>query len=137
MADMKAGRTVAALVAALALIGIGVAGGHSAISEWNQPETPLQRAVSVGSIIYAALGIITGIAVLARREWSFSAALVWTAVVTFVGTSAVIAYDTEASALGAVAAGVLCIVIGGIIAWLARIGTRKKREMVREPVSSK
>ena len=126
MANRYIGRTIARLVAALVLIGTSALGGYNAIDEWNDPVTLLQRSVSVGSVIYAAIGLIAGFGLLIRREWSFAAAVLWGAVVTYTGTAAVIAYDPGATTTTVLAAFGVCVFIGLIVAWLARIGLRSQ-----------
>ena len=117
-------RTVARIVGALVLIGTSCLGGYNAIDEWNEPVTLLQRSVSVGSVIYAFVGLVAGFGLLLRRQWSFAVTVFWGAVVAYTGTAAVVAYDPGATLSSVLAAFGLCVLIGLIVAWLAKVGLR-------------
>ena len=124
MDNRQIGRTVARIVAALVLIGTSCLGGYNAIDEWNEPVTLLQRSVSVGSVIYAVAGLIAGFGLLLGRQWSFAVSVFWGAVVAYTGTAAVIGYDPGATLSSAVAAFGICVLLGAIVAWLAKVGLR-------------
>ena len=124
MADRRAWRIAARVLAGILLIVTGCLGGYNAISEWDEPETLLQRSVMVGSALYFLAGLIGGVGVLLRRRWGLVLAVLWGAVVTYTGTVAVIAYDTAATPASVFGAFVMCILITALVIWLAKIGTK-------------
>jgi hypothetical protein len=126
MDNRQIGRTVARIVGALVLIGTSCLGGYNAIDEWNEPVTLLQRSVSVGSVVYALVGLIAGFGLVLRQPWSFAASVFWGAVVAYTGTAAVIGYDPGATLPSVLAAFGICVLIGAVVAWLARIGSRRE-----------
>ena len=124
MADRRAWRIAARVLAGILLIVTGCLGGYNAISEWNEPETLLQRSVMVGSALYFLAGLIGGVGVLLQRRWGVTFAALWGAVVTYTGTTAVLAYDTAATPASVLGAFVICILITALVIWLAKIGTK-------------
>jgi hypothetical protein len=124
MTDRRVSRLVARIVAALLLIVIGCLGGYNAISEWDEPETLLQRTVMIGSAAYFAAGFAGGLGVLLGRRWGVVFALIWAAVVIYTGTTAVIAYDPAATPASIAGAFAMCVVITGVVVWLAKFGTK-------------
>jgi hypothetical protein len=125
MAPRQAGRIAAQALAALFLIATSCIGGYNAINEWDEPVTLMQRSVSIGSVIYSILGLIGGFALVLRRPWTLAVVVVWGIVITYTGASAVIAYDTGASLTTVLAAIGLCLAMASLIAWLAKVGSRK------------
>lgn len=124
MANRHVGRLVARIVAALLLIVIACLGGYNAISEWDEPATLLQRSVMMGSALYFAAGLIGGLGILIRRRWGIIFAVIWGVVVTYTGTTAVLAYDPGATLASVAGAFLMCVVITGIVVWLAKFGTK-------------
>lgn len=127
MADRHAWRIAARILAGLLLIVTGFLGGYNALSEWDDPATRLQRSVMVGSALYFAAGLIGGVGVLLRRRLGLIFAAVWGAVVTYTGTTAVLAYDTAATPTSVVGAFLICMLIAGLVIWLAKVGTASVR----------
>ena len=117
-------RTIAWLLAILALLATGVLGVYNGLTEWGGAGTGWQRAVTGGVIVYGILGLAAGIGLARRRRWSYKLAIAWGVVVTLVASGAVLAYGgADASTGGAVAAGGGAAVIGVLVVLAARAAT--------------
>ena len=119
------GRKAAWILSVLLLLNTGVIGVYNGITELSQAITPLQRSVTVGVLIYGIFGLAGAIALIARRPSAVWLASAWTAVVTYVASTAALAYaGDDATVGGSVAAGVGAALIGLGVVWCARAVTR-------------
>jgi hypothetical protein len=119
------GRKAAWILSVLVLLNTGALGVYNGITELSQATTPLQKSVTTGVLIYGILGLAAAIAFIARRRPAVWLALAWTAVVTYVSSTAAFAYAAaDATIGGAIAAGLGAAVIGLGIVWCAVVVTR-------------
>jgi hypothetical protein len=119
-------RTIAWVLAILALLATGVLGVYNGLTEWADAATGWQRAVTGGVIVYGVLGLAAGIGLALRKRWSYKLAIAWAFVVTFVASGAALAYGgAEASAGGAVSAGLGAALIGVLVVLAARAATQR------------
>ena len=121
------GRTLAWLLATLALVATGALGVYNGLTEWGDAQTGWQKSVTGGVIAYGVLGLIGGAGLLARRRWSVGFAIAWGLVVTYVAATAALAYAGDAASIGgAVGAGAASAVIAVLVVLGARLGTRRE-----------
>jgi hypothetical protein len=115
------GRSIARVVAVLALAATGAIGIYNGFDEWANPYSPFQRAVYVGVVLYGVLGLVGTYGVLRRRSWSHAVVVAWALAVTFVSGTAALAYaGPEVTALAAIAAGAGGALIGTFAVWAVR-----------------
>lgn len=114
------GRRIAWILSTLVLVTTGVLGLYDGISDLAGVQTPLQRSVTFGVILYGALGLIAAAALLLRRRSAVWLAAAWALVVTYVASTAAIAYAGDSVTLGAaLASGVSTALIGAGVVWTA------------------
>jgi hypothetical protein len=119
------GRKAAWILSILLLLNTGALGIYNGTTELSQATTPLQRSVTGGVLVYGILGLAGAIALIGRRRSAVWLASAWTAVVTYVASTAALAYaGADATVGGAVAAGVGAAVLGLGVVWCARAVTR-------------
>lgn len=119
------GRKAAWILSILVLLNTGALGVYNGVTELSQPTTPLQRSVTTGVLVYGILGIAGAIALIARWRSAVWLASAWAGVVTYVASTAALAYaGSDATVGGAVAAGVGAALIGLGVVWCARTLTR-------------
>jgi hypothetical protein len=126
---MSLARKIAMILSAGAILVVSVLGGMNGIDGITDDGTLLQRSVSVASVLYAALGIATGVGIILRRRWSFPLAIVWSIVVTYTGTAASVAWAEKGQPILAPLAGafLLCVVVCALIVWCVHIVTHAQR----------
>lgn len=119
------GRKAAWILSILLLLNTGALGIYNGTTELSQATTPLQRSVTGGVLVYGILGLAGAIALIGRRRSAVWLALAWTAVVTYVASTAALAYaGADATVGGAVAGGVGAAVLGLGVVWCAHAVTR-------------
>jgi hypothetical protein len=122
-------RNIAWILSLTMLFGTGALGLYNGVRELAYTLTPLQRSVSVGVLLYGIVGVVAGIALAARHRAAVWLSAVWGALITYVASLAAIAYaGPDASAIGAVAAGIASAVIAGGVIWSARVSTHRSPE---------
>ena len=118
-------RKAAWIVAILLLLNTGGLGLYNGLSELADARTPLQRSVTMGVLIYGLLGLAAAIALIVRHRWSVPLSIGWAIVVTYVASTAALAYSSsDATVAGALGGGFGAAVIGVFVVWCARINTR-------------
>jgi hypothetical protein len=123
---MSRTRKIAWALSLVILCATGALGLYNGLRELSYTLTPLQRSVSLGVLAYGVLGVVTGVALVARHPASMWLATIWGAVITYVATFAAIAYaGSDASVVGAVASGIASALIAAGVIWSARISTRR------------
>jgi hypothetical protein len=116
------------IVSILLLLNTGGLGVYNGVTELSGARTPLQQSVTLGVLIYGVLGLAAAIMLIARRPVSVWLSVAWTVVVTYVASTAALAYaGNDATIGGAVAAGIGALLIGIGIVWCARAVTRTPR----------
>lgn len=121
-------RKAAWIVSILLLLNTGGLGVYNGVTELSGARTPLQQSVTLGVLIYGVLGLAAAAMLIARRPVSVWLSAAWTAVVTYVASTAALAYaGNDATIGGAVAAGIGALLIGIGIVWCARAVTRTPR----------
>ena len=115
------GRTVGFVVMIATLLGTGALGLLNGIVELNDTLTPFQRSVSTGVLAYGIAGITGAAGLLARRRWAVWLAFAWAVIVTYVASTAALAYAPEASLAGAFASGIASALVGAAVVWGARV----------------
>jgi|SRR5687768_8628172 len=118
-------RRAAWILSILLLLNTGAIGVYNGLTELSGARTPLQRSVTIAVLVYGVLGLGAAIALIARRRSAVWLSAAWTIVVTYVASTAALAYaSADATTGGAVAAGVGAALLGLGVVWCARITTR-------------
>lgn len=113
------------IVSILLLLNTGGLGVYNGITELHDAKTVLQRSVTVGVLIYGVLGLMGAVALVLRRPSAVWLSIVWAIVVTYVASTAALAYaGDDASTGGAIAAGLGAALIGALVVWCAWDATR-------------
>jgi hypothetical protein len=119
-------RSVAGTLSVLMLLATGVLGVYSGTRELGDAHTRLQKSVTIGLLVYGALGLAATAAMLARHRSAVWLATLWGVVVTYVASTAALAYaGSDATIVGAVAAGIASALIAVGVVWGARVMTRR------------
>jgi hypothetical protein len=118
-------RTVAWALSVLVLLGTGAVGIYGGVNDLSGAATPLQYSVTLGVILYGVLGLAAGGLLIGRHGWSVWLAAAWAVVVTYVASTAALAYaGSNATAVGAVFGGIGAALIGAAVVWGARTAVR-------------
>jgi hypothetical protein len=118
-------RKAAWILSILVLANTGLLGLYNGVSELADAQTPLQRSVTIGVLLYGVLGLAALVALIVRHAAAIWLAVGWAIVVTYVASTAAIAYaGDDASVGGAIAAGGGAALIGLGVVWCARMITR-------------
>ena len=105
----------------LMLFATGLAGVLNGVRELGDARTPLQRSVTMGVLLYGVFGLAAGVAMIARHRASVWLAASWGVVVTYVASTAALAYaGPDATVVGGVASGVASALIAAGVTWGAR-----------------
>ena len=102
----------------------------------NDRESLLQMSVAVGATLHSVLGTLCVIAVLMRKRWAVALAVLWTAAVTYTASVASVAFVAERDTgviVGAVAAGIACVLLGWWVTWAAKEFAARSSESGAEP----
>ena len=128
MAELPMARKVAWIVSILLLLNTGGIGLYNGITELSEANTPLQKSVTLGVLLYGILGLAAAIMLAARRPVAVWLTVGWAIVVTYVASTAALAYaGTDATVGGALAAGIGALLLGAGVVWCARVVTRPSR----------
>jgi len=120
------GRKAVWIVAILLLFNTGLVGFYNGVTEFAEAHTPLQKSVTAGVFVYGIFGLSAAVALLVRHRWSVPLSAVWAVVVTYVASTAALAYAGEDATIGAaISAGVGAGLIGLFVVWCAREATRQ------------
>jgi len=120
------GRKAVWIVAILLLFNTGLVGFYNGVTEFAEAHTPLQKSVTAGVFVYGIFGLSAAVALLVRHRWSVPLSAVWAVVVTYVASTAALAYAGEDATIGAaISAGVGAGLIGLFVVWCAREATRR------------
>jgi predicted acyltransferase len=118
-------RKAAWIVSILLLLNTGGLGLYNGLSELSDAHTSLQLSVTVGVLIYGILGLAAAAALIVRNPMAVWISTGWAVVVTYVASTAAIAYArNEASVGGALAGGLGAALIGVFVIWCSRTVTR-------------
>jgi hypothetical protein len=108
----------------LTLVLTGVLGVVNGSLDLGEAQTPLQRTVTIGVLVYGVVGLAATAALLARRRVAVWLAAFWGVVATYVASTAALAYaGGDATIGGAVASGVATALIAVGVVWGARAAT--------------
>jgi len=119
-------RKAAWLLSILLLLNTGALGVYNGVTELPDARTPLQQSVTVGVLIYGVLGLGATIALIARRRLAVWLSLAWAIVVTYVASTAALAYaGSDATLSGALAGGLGAALLGLGVVWCAVVATRR------------
>ena len=128
------GRKAAWIVAILLLLNTGVVGVYNGVTEFADAHTPLQRSVTAGVFVYGIFGLAAATALFVRHRWSVPLSAVWAVVVTYVASTASLAYAGEDATIGAaLSGGIGAGLIGVFVVWCARAATRPPIVQDRPP----
>jgi len=120
------GRKAVWIVAILLLFNTGLVGFYNGVTEFAEAHTPLQKSVTAGVFVYGIFGLSAAVALLVRHRWSVPLSAAWAVVVTYVASTAALAYAGEdATISAAISAGVGAGLIGLFVVWCAREATRQ------------
>ena len=126
-------RKVAWVVSLCVLAVLGCLGVFNGLNEWGEGETPLQRSVPVGVLLYGILGIITAYGLFRRERWTIWPAIGWAIAVSYVPGVAVMAYGGEDAILvSAIAASAGSALIALGVIWTVKVSTRESARTVRD-----
>jgi len=126
-------RKVAWVVSLCVLAVLGCLGVFNGLNEWGEGETPLQRSVPVGVLLYGILGIITAYGLFRRERWTIWPAIGWAIAVSYVPGVAVMAYGGEDAILvSAIAASAGSALIALGVIWTVKVSTRESARTVGE-----
>jgi hypothetical protein len=110
----------------LLLFGTGALGLFSGVRELSVADTSLQYSVTVGVLLYGIVGVAAGAAMAAEHPSSVWLAAIWGVIVTYVASTAALAYaGAGATMRGAVASGLATALIAAGVVWSARASTRR------------
>jgi hypothetical protein len=112
-------------VAVAVLLATGVLGIKDGAGDWGNPQTALQRTVTVGVLLYGVLGLVAAFGVVRRQRWSAVLSAAWGVVVTYVATVASFAYSDPTLSQSGTMAGVMgafvaTALIGLFVVWVVR-----------------
>ena len=118
-------RKVAWIVSILLLLNTGVLGLYNGVSELSLEKTPFQQSVTGGVLVYGVLGLLGTVALFLRHRSAVNVTTAWALVVTYVASTAALAYGGPDVSIGAaLAAGLGAALIGLFVVWTARLVTR-------------
>ena len=121
----RIGRTIAWVLAILVLVGTGVLGVRNGVTEWSGADTGWRKSVTGGVLLYGVLGLAAGIGLLRRRAWSLPLAIAWGLVVTYVASTAALAFGGPGVPMSAaIAGGIGAAVIALLVVLATRAGVR-------------
>jgi len=119
------GRKAVWIVAILLLFNTGLVGFYNGVTEFAEAHTPLQKSVTAGVFLYGIFGLSAAVALFVRHRWSVPLSIGWAVVVTYVATTAALAYAGEDATVGAaISGGIGAGLIGVFVVWCARAVTR-------------
>jgi hypothetical protein len=132
------GRKAVWIVAILLLVNTGLVGFYNGVTEFAEAHTPLQKSVTAGVFVYGIFGLSAAVALFVRHRWSVPLSAAWAIVVTYVASTAALAYAGEDATIGAaITAGVGAGLIGVFVVWCARAVTRPTTVPDRPPGESR
>ena len=118
-------RKAAWIVSILLLLNTGGLGIYNGATELDDAHTALQKSVTGGVLVYGVLGVIAAIALLVRHRSAVAISAAWAVVITYVASTAAMAYAGEdATIRGSVAGGLGAALIGAFVIWSARMVTK-------------
>jgi hypothetical protein len=119
------GKTVAWILSLGLLLLTGWLGFYNGLTEWAGATTLGQKSVTAGVLLYGILGFTTAYGLFRRKGWSFTAAIVWGVVITYVAGAAVLFYGGPDAGIGAAlaGAGATALIALGVV-WTAKVITR-------------
>ncbi|HJQ10077.1 MAG TPA: hypothetical protein VJ840_03525 [Gemmatimonadaceae bacterium] len=119
-------RTIALVLSLLVLTVTGVLGVYNGLTETPTPDqTALQHSVTVGVLLYGALGLVSAYGLFRRQRSSLWTVIAWAFAITYVPGVAVLAYAGLDAPFGAAiaASGVTGLIALGVI-WTANVMTK-------------
>ncbi|MFN2564229.1 MAG: hypothetical protein ABR499_04370 [Gemmatimonadaceae bacterium] len=119
-------RKIARTLSLLVLLATGALGVYNGVRELHGGLTTFQYSVTLGVMLYGALGLAAGAALAVRHPWSVWLASLWGVVVTYVSSTPALAYaGADATVSGAVAGGLGAALIAAGVVWSARASARQ------------
>jgi hypothetical protein len=116
------------MLSAIVLFLSGAIGLYNGLRELRYVLTPFQRSVSTGVLLYGIVGMVAGVALVMRHPSSAWLAAAWGVLVTFVASTAALAYaGPDATVIGAVAGGLATALIAAAVVWTARVSSASTR----------
>ena len=120
-------RAISWLLAVVVLLVTGVMGVYNGIDEMHDAYTRLQQSVTIGVLVYGVLGLAALVALIARHRSAVWLAILWGIVVTYVASTAAIAYaGSDATVVGAVAGGLGAALIAWAVVWSVQVATTRR-----------
>lgn len=132
-------RKAAWIVSILLLLNTGVLGVYDGLTELADAHSALQKSVTIGVLLYGVLGLAAAATLIVRKRAAVWLAVAWSIVITYVASTAALAYsDEDASIGGAIAGGVGAALIGALVVWCGWVVTRPASlsERLQPPSSS-
>ena len=122
------GRKAVWIVAILLLFNTGLVGFYNGVTEFAEAHTPLQKSVTAGVFVYGIFGLAAAVALLVRHRWAVPLSAAWAVVVTYVASTAALAYAGEDATIGSlffVACRGIRLIGRGVSPWRAQRSTRQ------------
>jgi len=117
----KVGRALSLLV----LLATGATGLYNGVQDLPGARTTLQYSVTVGVLLYGVLGLAAGAAMATGHPSSIWLVAQWGVVVTYVASTAALAYAPDATVAGAVGGGLGAALIAAGVMWTVRASVRR------------
>lgn len=116
------------------LVVTGVAGINSAIQEFGEGTTMLQRSVGYGVALYAVLGLVGAVGLWRRRPWAVSVAAAWGVTITYVASVASFAFhdprfEQQGTLIGVLSSFLACSLMGWLVVSTASRETRPAEQL--------
>ena len=125
-------RKIALVLSTLVLVTTGVLGLYNGLSDLGDAQTAFQRSVTIGVILYGAIGLVAAAALVLRRRSSLWLAIGWAIVVTYVASTAALAYGgAEVTLAAAFGGGLGAALVGAGVVWTARQVIRARAPTAR------
>jgi hypothetical protein len=117
------GRSIAWILSIGLLLLTGCLGVYDGLTEWGGATTPGQKSVTAGVLLYGILGVVTAYGMFRRHRWSFSGAIAWGVVITYVAGTASLFYSEAGIGAALAGGGATALIALGVI-WTASVVTR-------------
>jgi hypothetical protein len=119
------GRKVAWIVSILLLLTTAATGLYSGVNDLAYAKTALQKSVTYCVLLYAIVALAAAGSLVARHRTAVWLSAAWAVIVTYVASTASLAYGGDDVTLGAaIAAGVGAALVGALVIWCARVAIR-------------
>jgi hypothetical protein len=118
-------RGIARIIAILLLVVTGGLGIYNGVMERTNSYNVFQRSVYAAVVLYGVLGLIGAYGSIRGRSWRNRFVIMWGVAITFVSSTAALAYGgPEVSVAAAIASGLGGALIAVFVVWAVRAPER-------------